>query len=95
MCDFKWDNQARELFSKIINDLPQFHRSIAQKLVKKSAQEIAAGKGRDIVETEVLIEAFFKEVPPAYKEMMTRLFKKFDIDYSRATAGGGENCSCV
>lgn len=81
MSEVNWTQDAREMFDKIINDLPQFHRSIAQRLVKESAENIALSKGKDTVEKPELIQAFFKEVPPAFKDMMKRLFNKFNRDY--------------
>jgi hypothetical protein len=78
----EWDNKVKETFDKIINELPQFHRSIAQRLVKESAEEIARQRGASIVEEKDLVEAFFKEVPPAFKGMMERLFSKLKIDCS-------------
>lgn len=77
----QWSKEAEETFLKILNNLPQFHRSIAEKLVKKSAEELAAEKNKNYVETTDLIQAFFKEVPPAFREMMVRLFEKLNIDY--------------
>lgn len=81
MEEVSWKPEAKDIFDKIINDLPQFHRSIAQRLVKESAEDIVLGKGGNIVEERDLIEAFFKEVPPAFKGMMKRLFNKLNIDY--------------
>lgn len=81
MTQISWDDKAREVFDKIIKNLPQFHRTIAERLVKESAQEIVRLRGGDAVREEDLIKAFFKEVPPAFKEMMKRLFTKLNIDY--------------
>jgi DNA-binding MarR family transcriptional regulator len=83
MSQVNWSDRAKEIFDKVINNLPQFHRTIAQKLVKESAEEIAKAKGLDSVEERELIEAFFKEIPPAFKEMMKRLFNKLGIDYEK------------
>lgn len=77
-----WNKEAEEIFDRIIDSLPQFHRSIAKRLVKESAEEIARSKNRKELEKEDLIQAFFKEVPPAFKEMMKRLFTHHGIDYS-------------
>lgn len=82
MSEIQWENRAKEIFEKITGSLPQFHRSIAQKLVKESAEEIARNRGGgDCVTENDLIRAFFKEVPPAFKDMMKRMFQKHSIDY--------------
>jgi UDP-N-acetyl-D-mannosaminuronate dehydrogenase len=78
-----WVKDAKETFEKIINNLPQFHRNIAKVLVKESSEDIATKKGKKEVEISDLIEAFFKEVPPAFKEMMKKLFNKLNIDYTQ------------
>jgi len=83
MSDVTWDTKVKEVFDKVINNLPQFHRSIAQKLVKESAEEIAQGRGSNTVEERDLIEAFFREIPPAFKEMMKRLFHRLEINYKQ------------
>lgn len=83
MSDIQWDPKAKEIFDKVTTNLPQFHRTIAQKLVKESAEEIAKTKGLNIVEEKELVEAFFKEIPPAFKDMMKRLFTKLNIEYEK------------
>ncbi|MFA6281902.1 MAG: hypothetical protein WCY05_05320 [Candidatus Omnitrophota bacterium] len=83
MSEMNWDAKAKEIFEKVTSNLPQFHRTIAQKLVKESAEEIAKTKGLNTVEEKELVEAFFKEIPPAFKEMMKRLFTKLNIEYEK------------
>jgi len=79
MAEIKWSGQAKEIFEKVISKLPLFHRTIAQTLVKETAEFIASNRKSDTVEKEDLIEAFFREVPPAFKGMMERLFKELGI----------------
>jgi len=79
----KWENEAKENFDKIINNLPQFHRTIAQTLVKESAEKIAQERNSETVEVKDAVIAFFKEVPPAFKDMMKRLFDQQGIEYSK------------
>ncbi|MCP4653406.1 MAG: DUF2621 family protein [Candidatus Omnitrophica bacterium] len=77
----EWEKEAKELFEKITSNLPQFHRSIAQSLVKGSAEDLARARNAEVVEKVDLIKAFFKEVPPAFKDMMVRLLDHLKIDY--------------
>lgn len=79
----EWKKESWELFQKILTHLPQFHRTIAQKLVKETAEKIAFHKNKEFVEEEDLIYAFFEEVPPAFKGMMERLFTNLGIDYKK------------
>lgn len=78
-----WSKEAKEKFDKIIKNLPQFHRSIAQGLIKVKAEELAEGRGSEEVKDKDLIVAFFQEVPPAFKEMLQRLLNQLNIDYSK------------
>jgi len=85
--EIRWDDKAQAIFNNIINNLPQFHRNIAQKLVKESAEEIAVARGADAVKERDLVEAFFKEVPPAFKGMMRRRMTNLGIDCARYADG--------
>lgn len=80
--EIKWDSSAKDKFDKVICSLPQFHRTIAEKLVHQQAEELAKKRNSALVEDQDLIQAFFQEVPPAFKGMMERLFNHLNIDYS-------------
>jgi hypothetical protein len=79
--DIKWKKETEDTFKKVIDHLPQFHKSIAAQLVKERSEELAKERGCGHVENEDLITAFFQEVPPAFKEMMKRRFAYLNIDY--------------
>jgi hypothetical protein len=81
--EIKWDSSAKSTFDKVIQSLPQFHRTIAEKLVYQKAEDLATFRESSLVEDQDLIKAFFQEVPPAFYEMMKRLFDHLDIDYSK------------
>lgn len=83
--NIKWDKKAQEYFDKIIGNLPQFHRSIAQRLVKEKAEELAQARKSELVEDKDFMTALFQEVPPAFKDMMERLLAKQGIDYKKYT----------
>lgn len=77
----EWNEETKNNFDKVINNLPQFHRSIAEKLVKEKSEELAEKRGSNLVEDKDMVRAFFQEVPPAFKDMMKRLFGQLDIEY--------------
>jgi len=81
--DIKWDKKAQEYFDKIIGNLPQFHRSIAERLVKQKAEELAQERKSEVVQDSDFITALFQEVPPAFKDMMKRLLEKQNVDYTQ------------
>ena len=81
--DLEWSPKAKEIYEKVTDALPEFHRTIAKKLVKEASQELAKIRGLNTVEEKEVVETFFKEVPPAFKTMMLRLFEHLKIDYKK------------
>jgi hypothetical protein len=79
----EWQEKAKEHFDKIIENLPQFHRSIAELLVKEKSEELAQMRGSKKVEEEDVVVSFFQEVPPAFKDMMKRLMDQQGIKYEQ------------
>lgn len=76
----EWSPKAQEIFNTIIKELPQFHRAIAERLVKESSETAAFQAGKQCVEERDVIDAFGREVPPAFQGMMKRLFQKLNIE---------------
>ncbi len=81
--EIRWQNTTKKLFDDIVGSLPQFHRSIAERLVKEKSEELAKKRESQLVTDTDLIQAFFQEVPPAFKDMMKRMFDHHNIDYSK------------
>ena len=79
----EWSKDAKEHFEEVVGNLPQFHRSIAEQLVKEKAEELAVKRESGIVENKDVVTAFFQEVPPAFKDMMKRLFGQLNIEYKQ------------
>jgi Protein of unknown function (DUF2621) len=80
-----WSDKAKEIYEKVTDALPEFHRTIAKKLVKEASQELAKARNLTTVEEKEVVETFFKEVPPAFRTMMVRLFEHLKIDYKKYT----------
>ncbi len=80
--EINWEDKAKNDFDKVIENLPQFHRTIAKVLVKAKAEQLAKNRNSETVQNEDLIKAFFAEVPPAFKEMMKRLLNQYNINYT-------------
>ncbi|MBN2482936.1 MAG: hypothetical protein JXD21_01880 [Candidatus Omnitrophica bacterium] len=90
MASVAWAKNAQDIFDKVIGNLPQFHRSIAEHLVKESAEAIAGARDSRTVEEEDLIKAFFCEVPPAFRDMMRRLFQQLEVPYKQYIEDGDD-----
>ena len=78
-----WNKETKSKFDKIIENLPQFHRTIAEQLIKEKSEQLAVGRDSKEVEDKDLIVAFFQEVPPAFKGMLERLLSQLNVDYSQ------------
>ena len=78
-----WNGETKSKCDKIIENLPQFHRTIAEQLIKEKSEQLAKARDSKEVEDKDLIVAFFQEVPPAFKEMLQRLLNQLNIDYSQ------------
>lgn len=83
MSEIKWELSARDKFTQAVSKMPLFHRRIAEKLVKERAEALVREAGKQEVSEEDVVRAFFKEVPPAFKGMMTRLLAEAGIDYKK------------
>ena len=81
--DVQWNQDAQKTFDAVIGNLPQFHRSIAEQLVKQKAENLAAARTAKSVENTDVVIAFFQEVPPAFKDMMKRLMSQQGIEYEK------------
>jgi len=78
-----WNQETKSKFNRVVENLPQFHRTIAEQLIKQKSEELAKARDSKQVEDKDLIVAFFQEVPPAFKDMLQRLLNQLNIDYSQ------------
>lgn len=81
-----WNGETKSKFDRILENLPQFHRTIAEQLIKQKSEELAEARDSKEVEDKDLVVAFFQEVPPAFKGMLQRLLSQLNIDYSQYTS---------
>ena len=78
-----WNGETKSKFDRITENLQQFHRTIAEQLIKQKSEEFAEARNSQEVEDKDLVVAFFQEVPPAFKGMLQRLLSQLNIDYSQ------------
>ena len=74
-----WEKEAENKFKKLILKLPFFHRHIAEKVVTKKAEELAAQRGNETVDKQDLSEAFRSEVPEVFRVYLEDLLKEVDL----------------
>ena len=70
-----WEQKVEEKFRLLISKLPFFHRHIAERVVIKKAEELAAQRGNNKVEKEDLVKAFLSEVPEVFRSYLADLLK--------------------
>ena len=78
---FQWEEKALNKFNFMIARIPLFHREIAKIVVRKKAEQNAAGRGAAMVEEPDIVKAFFSEVPKAFYSLMVRLLDEADFNY--------------
>jgi len=83
MSEIRWDPDVEKRFNETVKKMPLFHRGIAENLVKERAEIIARDKNKSEVSEEEVVQAFFQEVPPAFKGMMKKLLHEMKIDYTK------------
>lgn len=75
-----WEQKVEEKFKLLISKLPFFHRHIAEQVVIKKAEELAAQRGSAQVEKEDLVKAFITEVPEVFRNYLADLLKEAGLD---------------
>lgn len=83
MPSINWNPDVEKKFREIVSKMPLFHRRIAENLVKERAELIAQERNKAEVSEEELVQAFFQEVPPAFKEMMKKLLGEMGVAYGK------------
>ena len=75
-----WEQRVEEKFKQLISKLPFFHRHIAEQVVIKKAEELAAQRASSKVEKEDLVKAFLSEVPEVFRNYLVELLKETDLN---------------
>jgi radical SAM superfamily enzyme YgiQ (UPF0313 family) len=81
--EIKWDQTVEEKFKKAVSKMPLFHRRIAGKMTKAKAESLACQKNNGQVSEEILVLAFFEEVPSVFRGLMKGVLKEVEIDYAK------------
>ncbi len=76
--DVAWDAFAREVFEKVLSEVPALLRPIARKAVGKKAQ-IAASRGSGKVVSRDVRDAFLSETPRPFQGPMREALKRLGL----------------
>ena len=78
-----WEKTAQEQFTKLLEQIPDMVRGIAETRVSKKAENIVRDANRLIISEKDMIDAFFAETPPAFMGAMKNGMKDLGIDYTK------------
>jgi hypothetical protein len=74
-----WDQGVQEKLKLLVAKLPLFHRHIAEQVVLRKAEELAAQRGSQKVQKQDLVGAFLSEVPEVFRKYLDELLKEVDL----------------
>ena len=78
-----WEAATEGKFKLLISKIPIFHRQIAESVVRRQAEEIAAKRNVAQVQEQDVVAAFFSDVPSPFYSMMIRLLGQNGFDYKK------------
>ena len=78
-----WEEATESKFKLLISKIPIFHRHIAESVVRRQAEEIAAKRNASLVQEQDVVAAFFSDVPSPFYSMMIRLLGQNGFDYKK------------
>lgn len=78
-----WDKTAEEQFQKILEQIPDMVRGIAEVRIVKKAESILREQNRLVIGEKDMIDAFFAETPPIFMDAMKSGMNELGIDYSK------------
>lgn len=76
-----WDETTRHNFTRMIQKIPIFLRSIAEKKVSQKAEAIVRADNRTQVTEKDMIDAFFVETPFGFHGPMKSDMQELGINY--------------
>ena len=78
-----WDKPSEEKFQKILEQIPDLIRGIAETRVSKKAENIVREENRWVITEKDMVTAFFAETPPAFLSAMKKSMQELGIDYTK------------
>lgn len=78
-----WEKSTEEKLFKILEQIPDMIRGIAEARVCRKAEDIVREQNRWIIQEKDMVDAFFAETPGGFKPLMKSSMKELGIDYSQ------------
>ena len=78
-----WDKPTEEKLFKILEEIPDMIRGIAEARVCRKAEDIVRADNRRVINEKDMVDAFFAETPGGFKPLMKNSMKAQGIDYAQ------------
>ena len=78
-----WDSATQDKFHKILEQIPELIRGIAEIRVRKKAEELVRTDNRSEITEKDMVDALFKETPPGFVPAMKSGLDEVGIDYKK------------
>ena len=78
-----WNKEAREKFEKLLEQIPELIRGIAEIRVTKKVESLVRDSSRTEITEKDLIDALFSETPPGFVPAMKNGMQELGIDYAK------------
>lgn len=79
----QWDKAVEEKFQKILLEIPDMIRGIAETRVAKKAENIIRQENRLVITEKDMVDAFFAETPAGFMGAMKNSMKELGIDFTQ------------
>ena len=79
----RWDKPTEEKFQKILEQIPDLIRGIAETRVNKKAESIVRQDKRGVIMEKDMVDAFFAETPKGFMGPMKSGMEELGIDYKQ------------
>lgn len=78
-----WDKATQEKFFKILEQIPDMLRGIAEIRVTKKAESLVRQENRLVIGEKDMVDAFFSETPGGFVGLMKNGMQDVGIDYTK------------
>jgi hypothetical protein len=81
--DITWEKETQEKFQKLLEQIPDLIRGIAEIRVTKRAESIVREANRLEICEKDLVDALFFETPPGFVPAMKNGMEELGIEYTK------------
>ena len=78
-----WDKATEEKFQKILEQIPDMIRGIAEARVTRKAEDLIRQENRWVIAEKDMVDAFFAETPGGFIPVMKNGMEEVGIDYTQ------------